>query len=199
MWEEPVKRIYLDLIFIVAIGIVVALASLAQAQDDEVRKSLRASVTQRLGVDTDITFDYGRPGVKGRQIWGDIVPYGLYPGVKYSNNKPYPWRAGADENTTMTITKDILVEGKKLAAGNYGIHMIASETDWIVIFSKKNEEWGSYSYDEKNDALRITVTPVEAPHEEWLTFGFENLDGTSATVYLHWEKLKVPFKIAVAD
>ena len=193
------KRIYLDLIFIVSIAIVVALASLAQAQDDEVRKSLQASVTQRLGVDTDITVDYSRPGVKGRKIWGDLVPYGMYPGVKYSNNKPYPWRAGADENTTITITKDILVEGKKLSAGKYGIHMIASESDWTVIFSKKNEEWGSYSYDDKNDALRITVTPIEAPHEEWLSYGFENLAGTSATAFLHWEKLKVPFKIKTAD
>jgi len=192
------KRIYLDLIFIVSIAIVVALASLAQAQDDEIRKSLRASVTQRLGVDTDITFDYGRPGVKGRKIWGDLVPYGMYPGVKYSNDKPYPWRAGADENTTISFNKDISIEGNNLAAGKYGIHMIASESDWIVIFSKKNEEWGSYSYDEKNDALRITVIPLEAPHEEWLTFGFDNLAGTSATAFLHWEKLKVPFKVEVS-
>jgi hypothetical protein len=197
--EGQMKRIYLDLIFIVSIAIVVALASLAQAQDDEVRKSLQAFVTQRLGVDTDITIEYSRPGVKGRKIWGDIVPYGMYPGVEYSNNKPYPWRAGADENTTISTTKDILVEGKILAAGKYGIHMIASESDWIIIFSKKNEEWGSYSYDEKNDALRITVTPVDAPHEEWLTFGFQNLGGTSATAYLHWEKLKVPFKVETAE
>ena len=193
------KRIYLDLIIVVIISIVVAMSSIAQAQDDEVRKSLPASVTQRIGVDTDVTFDFSRPGVKGRVIWGDIVPYGMYPGVKYSNDKPYPWRAGADENTTISVSKDVTIDGKKLAAGKYGIHMIASETDWIVIFSKKNEDWGSYTYDEKEDALRITVKPVTAPHEEWLTFGFDNLAGTSATAFMHWEKLKVPFKIATAD
>lgn len=193
------KRIYLDLIFIVVIGIVMAMASMAQAQDDEVRKSLQASVTQRIGVDTDITIDFSRPGVKGRKIWGDLVPYGMYPGVKYSNNKPYPWRAGANENTTITVNMDVSIEGKKLAAGKYGVHMIASESDWIVIFSKKNDAWGSYEYDEKDDALRITVTPVKAVHEEWLRFGFNDLAGTSATAFLHWEKLKVPFKIKTAD
>jgi hypothetical protein len=91
------------------------------------------------------------------------------------------------------------VEGNKLAAGKYGIHMIASKTDWIIIFSKKNSEWGSFSYDESEDALRITVKPVHAPHEEWLTYGFDDLAGTSATGFLHWEKLKVPFKIELAE
>ena len=186
-------------LFALAASLLFSLPSSGQAQDDEVRKSLQASVTQKLGADTDITINFSRPGVKGRKIWGDIVPYGMYPGVKYSNNKPYPWRGGADENTTITTSKDISVEGKKLAAGKYGIHMIPSETDWIVIFSKKNEDWGSYSYDEKEDALRITVTPVKAPHEEWLTYGFDHLASTSATAFLHWEKLKVPFKIAVAE
>jgi len=185
-------------LFTVVVSLLFSLPSSGQAQDDEVRLSLHASVTQRLGVDTDITFDFSRPGVKGRKIWGDIVPYGMYPGVEYSGNKPYPWRAGADENTTITASKDITVDGKKLPAGKYSIHMIASETDWIVIFNKKNDGWGSYPYDEKEDALRMTVKPVKADHEEWLTFGFDDLAGTSVTAYLHWEKLKVPFKIEVS-
>jgi hypothetical protein len=193
------KRIFISTIFTVVASLFLAMPSSIQAQDKEVRKSLHASVTQRLGVDTDIIFDFSRPGVKGRKIWGDLVPYGMYPGVKYSDNKPYPWRAGANENTTITTNKDFTVEGKKLSAGKYGIHMIPSESDWIVIFSKKNSDWGSYSYDEKEDALRVTVTPVKAPHEEWLTFGFDDLAGTSATAFLHWEKLKVPFKIEVTD
>jgi hypothetical protein len=191
------KRFYLDLFIIVVISIVMALSSLAQAQDDEVRKSLPASVTQRLGADTDVTFDFSRPGVKGRKIWGDLVPYGMNPGVEYSKNKPYPWRAGANENSTISFNKDITIEGKKLAAGKYGIHMIPSETDWIVIFSKKNSDWGSFAYDEKEDALRVTVKPVKTSHEEWLTYGFDDLAGTSATAFLRWEKLKVPFKIEV--
>lgn len=168
------------------------------AQGDKIRPSLKASVTQRLGTDADITFDFSRPGVKGRVIWGELVPYGMAPGNKYSKDKPYPWRAGANENTTITTNRDLMIEGQKLAAGKYGIHMIPSEKDWVVIFSKKNEEWGSFSYDSTHDALRVTVTPVEAPHQEWLMYGFDDLAGTSATAFLHWEKIKVPFKVELA-
>jgi hypothetical protein len=171
----------------------------AVAQDKEVRKSLRASVTQRLGVDTDVTFDFGRPGVKERKIWGELVPYGMYPGNKYSDNKPYPWRAGADENTTVEFSKDVKIDGKKVAAGKYGIHMIPSEKEWTVIFNKKNDNWGSFGYDESQDALRITVKTVKAEHQEWLNYGFDNLDGTKATAFMHWEKVKVPFSIEVAS
>ncbi|MFC2139512.1 DUF2911 domain-containing protein [Bacteroidota bacterium] len=169
------------------------------AQNEKPRASLKASITQRLGVDTDITIVFSRPGVKGRVIWGELVPYGMAPGNRYSNEKPFPWRAGANENTTIEFNDDILIEGQKISAGKYGIHMIPSETDWIIIFSKKNAEWGSYLYDEAEDALRVTVTPVKAAHQEWLMFGFENLAGTSATAFLHWEKLKVPFEIKLAE
>ncbi len=165
------------------------------AQENQVRKSLKASVMQRLGVDTDITIEYSRPGVKGRTIWGELVPFGMAPGNKYSNDKPFPWRAGANENTTIEFSKDVLIEGNKLPAGKYGIHMIPSEKEWVIIFSKNNSAWGSFTYNQEEDALRITVTPVKAPHEEWLTFGFDDLAGTSATAFLHWENLKVPFKI----
>ena len=114
-------------------------------------------------------------------------------------NKPFPWRAGANENTTIEFNKDILIEGNKLAAGKYGIHMIPSEKDWIIIFSKNSASWGSFSYSQEEDALRVTVTPVKAPHEEWLTYGFDDLAGASATAYLHWEQLKIPFKIKLAQ
>lgn len=169
------------------------------AQKGEVRKSLKASVSQRLGVDTDITIDYSRPGVKGRVIWGELVPYGMAPGNKYSKDKPYPWRAGANENTTIEFNKDILVEGQKLSAGKYGIHMIPSKNEWVIIFSKNNSAWGSYSYNQDEDALRVTVTPTKASHQEWLTYGFDNLAGTSATAFLHWAELKVPFKIKLVE
>ncbi len=169
------------------------------AQGGQVRLSLKAIVTQRLGVDTDITIDYSRPGVKGRKIWGDIVPYGLAPGNKSSNNNPFPWRGGANENTTIEFNKDILIEGQKLSAGKYGIHMIPSEKEWIIIFSKNNSSWGSFSYKQDEDALRVTVTPVKAPFQEWLMYGFDDLAGTSATAYLCWEQLKVPFKIKLVE
>jgi hypothetical protein len=181
--------------FFLILSFLLILPSITFAQGNRVPKSLKASVMQRLGVDTDITIEYSRPGVKGRKIWGELVPYGLAPGNKYSKEKPYPWRAGANENTTIEFSKDVLVEGNKLPAGKYGIHMIPSEKDWIIIFSKNNSAWGSYLYNQEEDALRVTVTPTEAPHQEWMMFGFDNLAGTSATAFLHWEKLKVPFKI----
>jgi len=181
--------------FFLVLAILLILPSNSYTQDDQVRKSLKADVMQQLGVDTVIKIDYSRPGVKGREIWGKLVPYGLAPGNRYSENRPYPWRAGANENTTIEFSKDVMIDGNKLPAGKYSIHMIPSEKDWTVIFSKKSDGWGSYGYIEDDDALRITVMPVKAPHQEWLTFGFDDLAGTSAICFLHWEKLKVPFKI----
>jgi hypothetical protein len=181
------------------LALLLALPSASLAQGNKIPASLRAAVTQNLGTDAVITIDYGRPGVKGRKIWGGLVPYGMNPGNQYSKNKPFPWRAGANENTTIEFNKNVLIEGKPLPAGKYGIHMIPGEKEWTIIFSKKNDAWGSFSYDQADDALRVTVTPVKAPHEEWLMFGFDDLAGTSATAYLHWEQLKVPFKIQLAQ
>ncbi len=174
-----------------------SLPSASSAQENNVRLSLKASVMQRLGVNTDITIVYSRPGVKGRKIWGGLVPYGMAPGIKESKGKPFPWRAGANENTTIEFNKDVLIEGNKLPAGKYGLFMIPSEKDWIIIFSKNDSAWGSFSYNQAEDALRITVTPAEAPHMEWLMYGFDDLAGNSATGYLRWDNLKVPFKIAL--
>jgi len=183
---------------VVLSAFVLSIPVISFAQDKEVRKSLHASVTQNIGVDTEITFDFSRPGVKGRKIWGELVPYGMNPANKYSNEKTFPWRVGANENTTIKFTSDLMIEGKKIAAGHYSIHMIPSEKEWVVIFNKKNDLWGSYGYDENEDALRINITPVKAEHQEWLIFGFENLDGTKATAFMHWEKVKIPFSVEVA-
>jgi len=191
------RKVFLGLVVVLAVGL--ALSSTAFAQEKKVRLSLHASVSQTLGVETEITFDYSRPGVKERKIWGELVPYGLAPGNEYSEGKPFPWRAGANENTTITLSGDVTVDGKPLPAGKYSIHMIPSEKDWIVIFNKVTDGWGSFAYDEAQDALRVTVTPVDAPFQEWLRFGFDDLAGTSAVAFLHWEKLKVPFTIAVAE
>ena len=168
-------QLFLTILIIISFGKVFS-------QSNNMRASLKASVSQTIGVDTEITINYSRPKVKGRKIWGDLVPYGLSPGNEYSNNKPFPWRAGANENTTIEITSDVLVEGAKLPAGKYGIHTIPSEGEWTIIFSKDNDIWGSYQYNEENDALRVKVEPVKAPHQEWLLFGFEDLAGTSATL-----------------
>ncbi len=183
------------LVFMLLIGI----STFTQAQSKKVRPSLPASVAQGIGVDGKIVIEYSRPGVKGRPIWGVLVPYGLAEGNKYSDNKPYPWRAGANENTTFETKTALTVEGKSLPAGKYGLHMIPGKDEWVIIFSKQNDIWGSYKYDEANDALRVTVKPSEAGHQEWLTYGVDNLDGSKASVYLHWEKVKVAFNVAVAE
>lgn len=177
------KRFMSIIGLIVLFSVILNFQSSSFAQDQEVRASLKASVMQRLGADTDITIVYSRPGVKGRKIWGGLVPYNEI------------WRAGANENTTFEVSKDVLINDRKLPAGKYGFHMIPGEKEWTIIFNKDNSAWGSFSYDQNKDALRVTVTPKEAPHREWLMYGFEDLAGTSATAYLWWEKLKVPFQI----
>jgi hypothetical protein len=182
------------LVFAIFFGYSVAV----QAQDDKPRKSPKASVSQVIGIDTEISINYGRPAMRDRNIYWDVVPNGMEEGNNYSDNKPYPWRAGANENTTIAFNKDLEIEGKVLAAGKYSIHMIPSETTWVVIFNKVNDGWGSYKYDESQDALRVTVTPVKAASTELLTFGFEDLVDFSATAFLHWGEKKVPLKVKVA-
>jgi len=181
---------------VLAVVLIVGSVSVKAQAPAKPRQSPKASVTQRIGVATDIKIDYSRPGVKGRKIWGDLVPYGMAPGNKSSDGKPFPWRGGANENTTIEFTTDVSVEGNKLPAGKYGMHFIPSETKWIVIFSKNDSSWGSYKYNQNEDALRITVTPVKAPFQEWLAYGFDSLMPQSAVAYLHWAELKVPFTIA---
>ena len=193
------KRINILISLIIFCSYLPVFPSISLAQRGGVRPSLKATVTQRLGADTDITIEYSRPGVKGRKIWGGLVPYGLVPGSERSQGRPVPWRAGANENTTIECNNDVLIEGQKLPAGKYGVHMIPSEKDWVIIFNKNNSSWGSYSYNEEEDALRVTVTPVQAGFHEWLLYGFGDLAGTSATAYLLWDKLRVPFTIKLAE
>ena len=149
--------------------------------------SQAAEVKQRIAL-TDITVNYHRPLVNGRKIWGGLVPYGKV------------WRAGANENTTIEFSDPVSVEGKPLAKGTYGLHMIPNQDSWTVIFSKTNTGWGSYSYDQKEDALRVDVKPKPlAEQKEALEFDFEDLKPTSTAVTLKWEKLGVPFTVSVND
>ncbi|HEX9287234.1 MAG TPA: DUF2911 domain-containing protein, partial [Thermoanaerobaculia bacterium] len=104
--------------------------------------SQRGSVSQHLGL-TGVTIDYHRPQVRGRKVWGELVPFGRV------------WRAGANENTVITFTDPVKVEGQPLAKGSYGLHMLPTESSWTVIFSKNSTSWGSFTYDEKEDALRV--------------------------------------------
>ncbi len=132
---------------------------------------------------TEIEIVYHRPAVNGRKVWGGLVPYGEV------------WRAGANENTTVKFSTTVTVEGHKLAAGTYGLHMIPREKEWTIAFSNVSWAWGSFSYDPKEDALRVTVTPREAPFEERLSYRFDDPTETAVTASLHWEKVAVPFRI----
>jgi len=177
--------------------IMIFMSSNSFGQSNQVRQSQKSSVTQYVGVDTQITINFSRPAVKGRVVWGNIVPYGLGTSDRYADGKPFPWRAGANENTTIELNNDVKIEGSILAAGKYSIHMIPSKTDWIIIFNKNSNQWGSFSYDESADALRVSVTPVDAPFEEFLNYSFGNITENSVVAFLHWEKLKIPFQITL--
>lgn len=148
------------------------------------RESQQALVMQRLGV-TDITVKYHSPLVKGRKIWGEVVPYDQV------------WRAGANENTTVEFSTDVTVEGQKLKAGKYGLHMIPTASEWTIIFSNNYYSWGSFFYKKEQDALRVNVKTGEIAHQEWLSYSFENPEDGAAVLTLRWEKLRVPVKIAV--
>ncbi|MFZ1005211.1 MAG: DUF2911 domain-containing protein [Candidatus Sulfotelmatobacter sp.] len=148
------------------------------------RQSQHAVITQRIGI-TDITINYHRPLANGRQIWGKVVPYGQV------------WRAGANENTTITFSDPVSIEGQSLDKGTYGLHMIPGESQWTVIFSKAARDWGSFSYKQDEDALRVTVKPQTAELHDALAYDFDDLKPDSAVVTLRWEKVAVPFKVAV--
>ena len=149
--------------------------------------SQAAEVKQRIAL-TDITINYHRPLVNGRKIWGGLVPYGKV------------WRAGANENTTIEFSDPVSIEGQPLAKGMYGLHMIPNPDSCTVIFSKTNTGWGSYSYDQKDDALRVDVKPKPlAEPKEALEFEFDDLKPDSTAVTLKWEKLAIPFTVSVND
>jgi len=182
--------------FLIASALVCFLAvqTMAQQNVSLVPVSPKAMVVQHIGF-AKVKINYSRPGVKGREVYGKLVPYGLAPNA-FGNGKPMPWRVGADENTTIYLSNDAEINGNKLTAGIYSIHMIVYEDEWTIIFNTDHDAWGSYFYKEENDALRIKVRPEEEGHLEWLQFGFENLTPSSADVYMHWGKKKVTFDVS---
>src|SRR5271166_2615911 len=164
-----------------------ALSGVSPAQSftlDLPLQSQGAQVSQRIGI-TDITITYHRPLVGDRKVWGGLVPYGQV------------WRAGANINTTITFSDPVQIEGKPLDKGTYGLHMIPNADEWTIIFSKNSTSWGSFTYDEKEDALRVKVKPQAADMHNALTYDFDQLQKDSAVVELEWEKVAVPFKVSV--
>ena len=148
------------------------------------RQSQHAQVSQRIGI-TDITINYHRPLVNNRKVWDGLVPYGQV------------WRAGANENTTISFSDPVTIEGKALDKGTYGLHMIPAADQWTIIFSKNSTSWGAFTYNEAEDALRVSVKPVAAEMHNALTYDFDDVQPNSAVVTMAWEKVAVPFKVIV--
>ncbi len=182
--------------FVIAVQPVMSQVTLPPSGNNQ-----KSSVTQFIGSIATVTIDYGSPGVRKREgkIWGQLVPWGLAPN-SFGSATEIPWRAGANENTTFEFSHDVLIQGKPLAAGKYGFHIIPQESGpWTLIFSKNSTAWGSFFYNPAEDAIRVTATPESTGFHEWLTYEFVDRQPGSATVALIWENLKLPFTIEVKD
>lgn len=171
--------------WMVAIALVLPLVAAAQVPGlVGPEASPEATVTQKVGL-TEIEVSYHRPAVNGRQVWGGLVPYGQV------------WRAGANENTTVSFSTPVTVQGAKLAAGTYGLHMIPAEGDWTAIFSRESGAWGSFSYDQAEDAARVPVKPEPAAFQERLGYSFDEPSRDSVVLAMRWEKVRVPLEIRI--
>jgi hypothetical protein len=180
--------LFLSTLLVGALFCVVADSAMAQdlppRANEEARPSPNASVSQTIGT-TVVTITYGRPGVKGRDIFGGLLQYGDI------------WRAGANEATVIAFSDDVTINGEDLPAGAYGFFTVPSEENWMLIFNKQAEQWGAYRYEEAQDALRVSVEAMKVPQQEWLSYTFDELTDTSARCQLRWEDVAVPFTITV--
>jgi hypothetical protein len=158
----------------------------------------RATVSEQVGI-TDVIIHYNRPHVRGREgkIWGQLIPVG-YVDQGFGTSKAAPWRAGANENTWIEFSTDVMIEGQPLPAGKYGFFVAYDPNECTLIFSKNSTSWGSFFYKPEEDALRVKVKPMPADKSvEWLKYEFADETPSSAVVQLEWEKLVIPFKISV--
>jgi hypothetical protein len=172
-------------LFAAGLAALAATAVAAQQQPLTVpRPSPNASLSQTIGI-TEVTLHYSRPGVKGRAVWGGLVPYNEV------------WRTGANENTTISFSTPVKIEGHELPAGLYGLQTIPTAGEWTIIFSKDAQLWGAFDYKQEHDALRVQVKPAPAEPQERMSFEFADVTDSSAKVVLRWEKLQVPFKVDV--
>ncbi len=159
----------------------------ASASDDYVfpQRSPWASVQQTIGT-TVIAIDYHRPAVRGRPIWGSLVPYNQV------------WRAGANEATTIRFSDPVRIQGHGVKAGTYSLFMIPRQGGaWTVILNRQAKQWGAFAYDPRQDVLRIDVLPRTCPQTEWLTYALDPTSDSTAYIQLLWERVKVNFLVEV--
>jgi len=168
-------------------------------------KNQKASVSQWIGL-VEVNITYNAPKVtapdgsdRTGKIWGKLVPYGMANLGFGTCGDKCPWRAGANENTVFRVSHDVKIEGQPLPAGSYGLHMIPGEEEWVIIFSKNHTSWGSFFYNQAEDALRVKVKPKKCEYNHWLTYEFSERQPGQATVALKWEYLSVPWTITVDD
>ena len=188
------KKTILSLLLILTQGILFAQGQLTVINEGGNKK---ASVSEHIGP-VNITINYDRPGVKGREgkIWNtNVAHYGLAD-LGFGTSTAAPWRAGANENTTISFSHAVRIENKALAAGTYGFNIILGEKEDVLIFSNRNNSWGSFYYDPSEDALRVTVAHQGLEKSvEWLKYEFIDQTENSATVTLQWEKRLIPFRV----
>ncbi len=175
---------YLFTISVLGLCFIPATNAVAQAGLQQPDQSQAAKVVQTIGL-TKMYVQYHSPLAKDRKIWGDVVPYNEV------------WRAGANENTTVTFSTDVTFAGKNVSAGTYGLHMIPSAKDWIIILNKDKDSWGSFFYDESRDVARVNVTPTQVAHQDWLSYTFEEPANDNVKMVLRWEKLRVAIPVSV--
>jgi hypothetical protein len=153
-----------------------------------------STVTQTIGIST-VTVTYSRPAVKGREVWGKLVPFGWNKETFGAGNLA-PWRAGANENTIITLSHEATIQGKSVPAGKYGLFFVINQDNsGEVIISKDYQSWGNFWYDPTHDVIRAPITIRENAHTELLTYDFVNLNKTSGELVLNWEKKQFPVKI----
>ena len=198
-------------LFIFLLMVVSAFVLSAPAQQLRLpRPSPKASVMQTIGV-TDLTITYSRPAVKGRTIWGEAPADAYAKGeatLDDQNKRPagmpivpygHIWRTGANEATQFVVTDDVLINGQKLAAGSYSLHTIPDKNEWTIVFNETANQWGSFSYDSKNDTLRVKAKPQPTDLQEYLSFQIDPVRDNAATVSIRWERVRVPFTVEVPD
>lgn len=178
------KRFALRFLAFVPLFLVFVPTAVAQMQLKLPDASPAATVTQAVGL-AEFTVSYHRPAVNKREVWGKLVPYGEV------------WRAGANENTTLTASTPFTFGGKALPAGTYGVHVLPRADEWTFILSKESRAWGSFSYDEKEDVARVAAHPAAADFTERLTWSFDDPTNDGTAVTLHWEKLRASVPIGV--